>query len=73
MRQLLDVDWALSTTGVAGPDEQEGQAVGTVYVGIAGTQRVRSVRLTLDGDRPQIRSAVCAAAVELLLREVRNG
>ena len=41
VRQLLGVDWALSTTGVAGPDEQEGQAVGTVYVGIASTQRVQ--------------------------------
>ena len=73
VRQLLGVDWALSTTGVAGPDEQEGQAVGTVYVGIAGTQRVRSVRLALEGDRPEIRSAVCAAAVELLLQEVTHG
>ena len=36
VRRLLGVDWALSTTGVAGPDEQEGQAVGTAYVGIAG-------------------------------------
>jgi PncC family amidohydrolase len=73
VRQLLGVDWALSTTGVAGPDEQEGQAVGTAYVGIAGAQRVRSVRLALAGDRPEIRSAVCAAAVELLLQEVTHG
>ena len=73
LRQLLGVDWALSTTGVAGPDEQEGQAVGTVYVGIASTQWVRSVRLALEGDRPEIRRAVCAAAVELLLQEVTNG
>jgi nicotinamide-nucleotide amidase len=73
VRQLLGVDWALSTTGVAGPDEQEGQAVGTVYVGVASTQRVRSVRLALEGDRQQIRSAVCAAAVELLLEEVTHG
>ena len=57
VRQLLGVDWALSTTGVAGPDEQEGQAVGTVYVGIAGPQRVRSVRLALEGDRAEIRSS----------------
>ena len=73
VRQLLGVDWALSTTGVAGPDEQEGQAVGTVYVGIASTQRVRSVRLALEGDRPEIRRAVCAAALELLLQEVTHG
>ena len=73
VRQLLGVDWALSTTGVAGPDEQEGRSVGTVYVGIAGKQRVRSVRLALEGDRPEIRRAVCAAALELLLREVTRG
>ena len=73
VRQLLGVDWALSTTGVAGPDEQEGQAVGTVYVGIASTQRVRSVRLALEGDRAEIRRAVCAAALRLLLQEVTRG
>jgi nicotinamide-nucleotide amidase len=73
VRQLLGVDWALSTTGVAGPDEQEGQAVGTVYVGIASTQRVRSVRLALEGDRAEIRRAVCAAALQLLLQEVTGG
>jgi nicotinamide mononucleotide (NMN) deamidase PncC len=72
-RRLLGVDWALSTTGVAGPDEQEGQAVGTVYVGIASEQRVRAVRLTLEGNRPEIRRAVCAAALELLLQEVTHG
>ena len=47
--------------------------MGTVYVGIASTQRVRSVRLALEGDRPGIRRAVCAAAVELLLQEVTHG
>ena len=73
VRQLLGVDWALSTTGVAGPDEQEGQAVGTVYVGIASAHRVRSVRLALEGRRPEIRRAVCAAALELLLQEVTHG
>ena len=73
VRRLLGVDWALSTTGVAGPDEQEGQAVGTAYVGIASKQRVQSVRLVLEGDRPEIRSAVCAAAMELLLQEVSHG
>ena len=72
-RGLLGVDWALSTTGVAGPDEQEGQAVGTVYVGLAGPRGVRSVRLSLEGDRSRIRRATCAAAVELLLEEVAHG
>jgi PncC family amidohydrolase len=76
-RTLLGVDWAVSTTGVAGPDGQEDQAVGTVYVGVAGPQGVRSVRLELSGhqsaDRATIRSAACAAALDLLLGEVSGG
>jgi PncC family amidohydrolase len=73
VRRLLGVDWALSTTGVAGPDQQEGQPVGTVFVGIAGPPGVRSVQLALDGSRAEIRRAACVAAVQLLLSEVSNG
>ncbi|MFR9931233.1 nicotinamide-nucleotide amidohydrolase family protein, partial [Corynebacterium striatum] len=29
-------DWAVSLTGVAGPDTQEGKPAGTVFVGIVG-------------------------------------
>lgn len=69
-RELLDVDWALSTTGVAGPDLQEGQAAGTVFVGLAGRDSLRFVRLTLEGERAEIRSGACAGALDLLLAEV---
>src|SRR4051794_21570522 len=72
-RRLLDVDWALSTTGVAGPDLQEGQPAGTVYVGLAGPDSARFVRLSLEGDRAAIRSGACAGAVDLLLAEVTRG
>ena len=68
-----DVDWALSTTGVAGPDLQEGQPVGTVFVGLAGRSSARFVRLALDGDRAAIRSGACAGALDLLLSEVTDG
>jgi len=70
---LLGADWALSTTGVAGPDAQEGQAVGTVYVGLAGPLGVQSAAFFLNGDRGAIRSATCAAALGLLLAEVSRG
>jgi PncC family amidohydrolase len=73
VQRLLRVDWALSTTGVAGPDEQEGQAVGTVFVGVAGPRAVRSASYLLDGDRTAIRTATCAAALELLRAEVSSG
>jgi nicotinamide-nucleotide amidase len=73
VRALLDVDWALATTGVAGPDPQEGQPPGTVFVGLAGRDRARFVRLSLEGDRATIRTATCAEAVDLLLEEVARG
>jgi nicotinamide-nucleotide amidase len=72
-RELLDVDWALATTGVAGPDRQEGQPPGTVFVGLAGRSQARFVRLSLEGDREAIRAATCEAAVSLLLEEVSGG
>jgi nicotinamide-nucleotide amidase len=72
-RDLLEVDWALSSTGVAGPDLQEDQPVGTVFVGLAGPSSARFVRLALEGDRAAIRAGACAAAVDLLLAEVARG
>ncbi len=36
VRERLGADWGLSTTGVAGPDPQDGVAPGRVYLAIAG-------------------------------------
>ncbi len=66
-RDLLGTTYALSTTGVAGPDEQEGKPVGTVYVGLAGPEGVRSVELGLAGTRALIREQSCVAALGELL------
>ncbi|MEU6826630.1 CinA family protein [Streptomyces atriruber] len=35
-RRVLGADWGIATTGVAGPEPQDGQPVGTVYVAVAG-------------------------------------
>jgi nicotinamide-nucleotide amidase len=40
VRRLLNADIGLSTTGVAGPTEQDGHPVGTLYVGIADSHGV---------------------------------
>jgi PncC family amidohydrolase len=72
-RTLLGADWALSTTGVAGPDLQEGQPAGTVFVGLAGRDTARFVRLRLAGDRGAIRAGACAGALDLLWSEVGRG
>ena len=70
VRSALIVDgvpasWGISTTGVAGPDPQDGKPVGTVFVGIATATGAEAVELHLDGDRAAIRSGVVS---ELLSR-----
>ncbi|MFE0777229.1 nicotinamide-nucleotide amidohydrolase family protein [Streptomyces sp. NPDC058861] len=39
VRVRLGADWGIATTGVAGPEPQDGQPVGTVYVAVAGPAR----------------------------------
>lgn len=70
VRALLGADWALATTGVAGPDTQEDQPPGTVYVGLAGPTGIRSRLLHLGGDRARIRAGTCRDAVRLLLEQL---
>ncbi|MET0975694.1 MAG: CinA family protein [Leifsonia sp.] len=60
-------DVGIGTTGVAGPDPQDGQPVGTAFVGIAIGDTASVVGLSLDGDRAQIRAAVVDAAVRSTL------
>lgn len=68
-------DLGVATTGVAGPDPQDGKAVGTVYVGVAWGSRTEVTALHLDGDREAIRRATVSeslAAVERMLRSPRE-
>jgi PncC family amidohydrolase len=70
VRSLLATDWAISTTGVAGPEKQDDKPVGTVYVGVAGPRGVAVHRLALHGDRPRIRADACRAALRALVTEL---
>ena len=68
VRTLLGSDVGLSVTGVAGPEEQDGQPAGTVFVGIALGDHVQHVALRLPGDRPRIRSYSAISALDALRR-----
>jgi PncC family amidohydrolase len=70
IRDLLKADFGVSTTGVAGPTEQEGKPVGLVYVGVAGPRGVRAVELKLDGERAEIRDQACIEAVRTVMESV---
>jgi len=63
VRAMLGADYAVSTTGVAGPADQEGKAVGLVYIAVAGPDGVVTKQVHLDGDRAQIRAQACVEAL----------
>ncbi|HUE58780.1 MAG TPA: nicotinamide-nucleotide amidohydrolase family protein, partial [Acidimicrobiales bacterium] len=67
----LGADLGLSLTGVAGPIEQDGQPVGTVWVGMhsaSGDDEARLLRLF--GDRDQIRQIATISALDWLRRSL---
>jgi nicotinamide-nucleotide amidase len=66
VRRALNADYGVATTGVAGPDPQDGKPVGTVYVAVAGSRGSAAVSPALSGDRAGIRKAVVEVALDLL-------
>ena len=74
VRRITGADYGVSVTGVAGPDSDErGNAVGTVYVGLAGPDGT-SCRLCRFGKRSRghIRGQSANTAFDLLRRELQK-
>ena len=73
-RRVLGADVGLSFTGVAGPAEQDGEAPGTVFVGLAlpGVEdaAVEAVRLQLPGDRERVRQFAAISGLDLLRKRL---
>ncbi|MFD6031722.1 CinA family protein [Cellulosimicrobium funkei] len=65
VRDVLGADVGVATTGVAGPDPQDGRAPGTVFVAASGPGGTEVRELHLAGDRAAVRAATVAAAVAL--------
>ncbi len=70
VRKLLEADVGLGVTGVAGPEEQEGQPVGTVFCGWAVGDEVDAVRVQLPGDRRRVRDFATITLLDLLRRRL---
>ncbi len=72
--RVTGADCAVSATGVAGPTRQEGQRVGTVWLGVCIDGEVEAHLVRLPGDRGRIRDFACISALSLLrLRLVDRG
>ena len=66
-RDGVPADIGLATTGVAGPDPQDGHGPGEVWIGLAIGDAVEAYGLTLGGDRAGIRSATVAESLQRVL------
>jgi len=79
-RDRADTTWAVATTGIAGPGGGTAEKpVGLVYVGVAhaapwGTEEsfVWTERVVLDGDRSAVKRKAVDAALDALVRAVRE-
>ncbi|MER7728291.1 nicotinamide-nucleotide amidohydrolase family protein [Streptomyces sp. NPDC096323] len=71
VRRALGADWGVATTGVAGPEPQDGQPVGTVFVAVCGPCGAGNVTaLRLNGGRADIRRESVRSVLELLSGEL---
>jgi PncC family amidohydrolase len=71
VRRLTGATYGVSTTGVAGPERQEGKPVGTVFVGLSGSDGVEAVvALELPGDRAAIQDRTCDEALHAVTAQV---
>ena len=69
VRRATGADVGLGITGVAGPDDQEGVAPGTIFVGLSLASESTSTRaLRLPGDRERVRQYGAISALDLLRR-----
>lgn len=66
-RRVTDADVGIGVTGVAGPEEQEGQPVGTVFFGLAvGEHPPEAVGARLPGQRDLVRQFATISLLNLL-------
>ena len=66
-RRVFGADVGLGVTGVAGPEEQDGQPAGTVFFGLAvGDEPVEAVGTQLPGQREMVRQFATISLLNLL-------
>lgn len=69
-RRRLAADFSVATTGVAGPQSQDEQEPGTVFIACVGPAAERVVRWDFDGDRAQVRRLTVINALRMLIDEL---
>lgn len=68
--RLLEAELAIAVTGVGGPDAQEGNEPGTVWVAVAHHGEIRTRRLQLGGGVEEVCAETCRQAVRYALEAI---
>lgn len=72
-RTLFKTQYAISTTGNAGPTKGDSDAdVGTVFIGIATPERIYSKKFIFGRNRDQVVAKSVNKAFELILKEISS-
>ena len=72
-QKMFKTDYALSTTGNAGPTKGDSDAaVGTVYVGLATPEKVFSRKFIFGNQRDQVVKRTIYKAFEMILKELTS-
>jgi nicotinamide-nucleotide amidase len=69
--RLLGADAVVATTGVGGPDPEEGKPPGTVHVASLVRGRLECEHLLLEGSPPEVLEQTRAHALRILLATMR--
>ncbi|MEM8949081.1 MAG: competence/damage-inducible protein A [Pseudomonadota bacterium] len=70
VRSHLKADIGLAATGVIGPDDEEGHAPGTVFLGAAIGDETHTAQVMLPGDRRRITQYAVISLLNLLRRRL---
>ena len=66
VRRVTGSDYAVSTTGLAGPDGDAFNPVGTVWIGVAGPRGTKTVKRLFKNDRKRNIERFAASALDFL-------